>query len=65
MYYWSLPDMPTPDTTLHPSLASGLNYNGDGTHLLWLRRFVRTMERELQRILNDQSFALPYWNWAK
>jgi hypothetical protein len=42
-----------------------INQIGDGTHLLWIRRFVRTMERELQRILKDDTFTLPYWNWAE
>lgn len=64
MYYWSMPDQARPDIDVHPSFSAGVDYNGDGTHMVWLRRFVRTMEREMQRILKDDTFALPYWKWA-
>jgi hypothetical protein len=65
MYYWSMPHVPHIDIIAHPLLnGTSFNYNGDGTNLLWIRRFVRGMERELQRILADPTFTLPYWNWT-
>ena len=30
---------------------------------MWHRRYLLTVEKEFQRITNDTSFALPYWQW--
>jgi tyrosinase len=30
----------------------------------WHRFMLRQLELNLQRVLNDQTFGLPYWNWA-
>lgn len=32
--------------------------------LPWHRMYLLRFERELQRVLEDSSFGLPYWNWA-
>jgi tyrosinase len=32
--------------------------------LPWHRMYLRRFERELQRVLDDDTFGLPYWNWA-
>jgi tyrosinase len=33
--------------------------------LPWHRFMLIALERQLQRVLNDTSFALPYWAWHK
>ena len=30
---------------------------------VWHRHLLLTMEREFQRILNDDTFSVPYWSW--
>jgi tyrosinase len=30
---------------------------------LWHRRYILIVEREFQRILQNESFGLPYWQW--
>ncbi|MSQ15190.1 MAG: tyrosinase family protein [Dehalococcoidia bacterium] len=32
--------------------------------LPWHRFMLILLERHLQRVLNDQNFGLPYWDWA-
>lgn len=32
--------------------------------LPWHRWFLLLLENHLQRVLNDNDFGLPYWNWA-
>ncbi|MBX3305916.1 MAG: tyrosinase family protein [Nitrospira sp.] len=32
--------------------------------LPWHRYYLLTLEAELQRVLNDQNFRLPYWDWG-
>lgn len=32
--------------------------------LPWHRFMLRELERNLQRVLNDVNFGLPYWDWA-
>lgn len=42
---------------------------GNGAHsgpvfLPWHRMYLIRLEQELQRVLRDDSFGLPYWDWA-
>ena len=30
----------------------------------WHRKFMLAWERELQKVLADESFGLPYWDWS-
>ena len=32
--------------------------------LPWHRWFLLLLEQQLQRVLNDANFGLPYWDWA-
>ena len=34
------------------------------TFLPWHRMFLIRLEEQLQRVLRDDNFALPYWDWA-
>jgi len=33
--------------------------------LPWHRMYLNKLELELQRVLNDQTFGLPYWSWGE
>ncbi|MBM3632459.1 MAG: tyrosinase family protein [Alphaproteobacteria bacterium] len=33
------------------------------TFLPWHRNFILQFEKDMQRILKDNAFALPYWDW--
>jgi polyphenol oxidase len=43
--------------------ASGNNIHGSWTFLPWHRAFLYFHERILCKLLNDNSFRLPYWSW--
>jgi tyrosinase len=43
--------------------AMGIAHRGP-FFLPWHRVMLRTLERLLQQALNDQTFGLPYWDWA-
>ena len=32
--------------------------------LPWHRMYLNSLEKDLQRVLNDSTFGLPYWNWG-
>lgn len=32
---------------------------------VWHRRYMLTVEREFQRIMNDLKFGFPYWQWEE
>lgn len=48
--------------------TAGVNANrahGGPIFLPWHRLFMIRLEQELQVVLNDPNFGLPYWDWAK
>src|SRR5579864_6105297 len=38
--------------------------HGGPVFLPWHRFMLRQLELNLQRVLNDDTFGLPYWDWA-
>ena len=32
---------------------------------VWHRRYILIVEKEFQRIMNDDTFGLPYWQWEE
>lgn len=52
-------------STLTPSTQSDRNAAHRGPVFLpWHRFMLRQLELNLQRVLNDNTFGLPYWDWA-
>lgn len=52
-------------TLTPPTSASGRNAAHSGPAFLpWHRWMLMLLEHHLQRVLNDSTFGLPYWNWA-
>jgi len=48
-----------------PNSTDGRNAAHSGPAFLpWHRWMLILLENHLQRVLNDSSFGLPYWNWA-
>ncbi|KAI9351235.1 hypothetical protein BDR26DRAFT_929729 [Obelidium mucronatum] len=39
-------------------------YHNTPSFLPWHRVFLRLFEQELQQVLNDPTFGLPYWAWG-
>jgi tyrosinase len=39
--------------------------HGAPIFLPWHRMYLIRLEQELQRVLNDPDFGLPYWDWAE
>ena len=63
----------TPSTMGHSSLYNDYAYIHNDyspyTHdtpqfFVWHRHFLLLFEKELQKVLNDPSFAFPYWEWT-
>jgi tyrosinase len=53
--------------TLTPAGANPLGRNAahrGPIFLPWHRVFLLFLEQNLQRVLNDPSFGLPYWDWS-
>lgn len=51
--------------TLTPPTQSTRNAAHMGPAFLpWHRYMLIALERQLQRVLGDQNFGLPYWEWA-
>ena len=52
-------------------IAMSINYPvGNAAHsgpifLPWHRLYLLRLEEEMQRVLGDPNFGLPYWNWAE
>jgi len=52
-------------STLTPSTQSDRNAAHRGPVFLpWHRFMLRQLELNLQRVLHDNTFGLPYWDWA-
>jgi tyrosinase len=52
-------------STFTPSTQSDRNAAHRGPVFLpWHRFMLRQLELNLQRVLHDNSFGLPYWDWA-
>jgi tyrosinase len=52
-------------TMTPPGNSAGRNAAHRGPIFLpWHRVMLMLLEANLQRILNDQTFALPYWDWS-
>ncbi|MEM7428611.1 MAG: tyrosinase family protein [Pseudomonadota bacterium] len=57
---------------VHQGATSGRNQNPDSSNaahrspafLPWHSAFITMFEKNLQRVLNDPRFELPYWDWA-
>jgi tyrosinase len=45
--------------------SSASNAHGGVEFLPWHRRFLHDFETQLQRLSNDCSLTVPYWNWAE
>src|SRR5262245_17329585 len=51
--------------TMTPPTQNDRNAAHSGPAFLpWHRFMLRQLELNLQRVLNDNSFGLPYWDWA-
>lgn len=60
---WHVIAMMTP--TPSPTPPEGRNAAHRGPVFLpWHRFMLRQLELNLQRVLGDQNFGLPYWDWA-
>ena len=52
-------------STLTPATQNDRNAAHRGSVFLpWHRFMLRQFELNLQRVLNDNTFGLPYWDWA-
>ena len=52
--------------TLTPPTQSDRNAAHSGPVFCpWHRFMLRQLELNIQRVLNDNTFGLPYWDWAK
>jgi len=51
-------------TAMQISLPVGNAAHNGPIFLPWHRMYLRRFEENLQRVLQDDEFALPYWDWA-
>jgi tyrosinase len=62
IWHYVAMNTPTPDS---PTNVTGRNAAHRGPIFLpWHRFMLLLFEQHLQRVLNDDTFALPYWDWA-
>jgi tyrosinase len=60
VWHYTAMHKPTP-----PGHAGGRNAAHKGPVFLpWHRFFLIVLEQNLQRVLGDSSFGIPYWDWA-
>lgn len=45
--------------------SSAVNAHGGPEFLPWHRKFLLDFENQIQRLADDCSLAIPYWNWAE
>lgn len=45
--------------------STGNAAHGGPVFLPWHRMYLIRLEQNLQRVLNDRNFGLPYWDWAE
>ncbi|MEE9394254.1 MAG: tyrosinase family protein [Planctomycetota bacterium] len=50
--------------TMSIQLSVGNAAHGGPIFLPWHRMYLIRLEQQLQRVLADPNFALPYWDWA-
>ena len=62
IWHYVAMNTPTPDS---PANTTGRNAAHRGSIFLpWHRFMLLLLEQHLQRVLNDDTFGLPYWDWA-
>jgi tyrosinase len=59
----------TPPTNTYDKYVKWHDDYFEGLHkgpafFAWHREFLRRFELELQRIMNDPTIGLPYWDWS-
>ncbi|XP_078621344.1 tyrosinase-like [Branchiostoma floridae x Branchiostoma japonicum] len=60
MHYNVVRDVLLPEGGVFPSV----NFAHEGPAFLpWHRLYLLLLERELAKIIGDENFALPYWDW--
>ena len=58
MHHWAMMELTPPTQSNRNAAHSGPVF------LPWHRWMLLQFEAQLQRVLNDSNFGLPYWNWA-
>ena len=49
---------------MNTRMATGNGAHSNPLFLPWHRMYLLRLEENLQRVLNDNNFGLPYWDWA-
>ncbi|MBM3632567.1 MAG: tyrosinase family protein [Alphaproteobacteria bacterium] len=52
-------------TYMQDSVVNHSNFTNQPSFLPWHRQFILQFEKDLQRVLQKPSFALPYWDWTE
>ena len=62
-HYYTIRDESLKDTLTAENKVPDFAHEGPG-FLPWHRAYLLYFETELQYMLNDHTFALPYWDWT-